>query len=93
MNTLNFAVVSFFNRFNGYGYLIPSDGGPDVFFAYNEIRNARYLTRGQKVSYVIKPSTRKPGTVVAGDVTPIEDTPISNAPTLNAADATEGDVQ
>ncbi len=48
MNTLNFAVVSFFNRFNGYGYLIPSDGGPDVFFAYNEIRNARYLTRGRK---------------------------------------------
>ena len=46
-------IVKWFNNAKGYGFILPEDGGQDVFAHYSEIRMDGYRTLkpGQAVSY------------------------------------------
>ena len=43
--------VKFFNRTKGFGFIIPDDGGTDVFVHMSAVKNADYLVEGDKVMY------------------------------------------
>lgn len=52
--------VKFFNNEKGYGFIVPDDGGADVFVHYSNIEGAgfRTLTEGQKVEFEIGPGRK-----------------------------------
>jgi CspA family cold shock protein len=47
--------ILFFDRFKGYGFIIPASGGEDLFFHYSQIvvQGPKRLDKGQTVSYEI----------------------------------------
>ena len=47
--------VKFFNSQKGFGFIQPTDGGPDVFVHVSAVERAgmRSLIEGQKVSYEV----------------------------------------
>lgn len=47
--------VKFFNTQKGFGFIAPSDGGPDVFVHVTAVESAgmRTLNEGQKVNYEV----------------------------------------
>jgi CspA family cold shock protein len=48
--------VKFFNHSRGYGFIEPSDGGPDVFVHVTAVERAGMtsLTEGQKVTFDVE---------------------------------------
>jgi len=52
--------VKFFNHNRGFGFIQPTDGGPDVFVHATAVESAGMpaLTEGQKLSYEVKADER-----------------------------------
>ena len=52
--------VKFYDRGRGYGFILPDDGGKDVFVHATALERAgmRGLVEGQKVSFDIEPDRR-----------------------------------
>ena len=52
---MNTGIVKWFNEKKGYGFIIPDDGGDDLFVHHSEIKagNGTSLDEGQKVEYEI----------------------------------------
>lgn len=51
----------------GFGFIEPVDGGPDLFFHANDVKNSRRRDlAGQRVTYVLVPG--RDGKPAAGDV-------------------------
>lgn len=55
------ATVKFYSESKGYGFLLPDDGGADVFLHITEVKRAKIggLIEGAKVSYDL--ADGKPG--------------------------------
>lgn len=53
---MNTGTVKWFNDAKGYGFIAPSDGGPDVFVHFTAIQGGgfRSLAEGQKVRYDVR---------------------------------------
>ena len=47
--------VKWFNRSKGFGFIVPDDGGADLFVHHSEIKTEGYasLEEGQKVEYEV----------------------------------------
>ncbi|MGC8468775.1 MAG: cold-shock protein [Acetobacteraceae bacterium] len=62
--------VKWFNTTKGYGFIVPQDGGKDVFVHITAVQAAglRGLDDGQKVSYEI---TNERGKVAATNLKPL----------------------
>ena len=52
--------VKFFNHNRGFGFIEPTDGGPDVFVHATAVESAGMpaLTEGQKLNYEVKADER-----------------------------------
>jgi CspA family cold shock protein len=52
--------VKFFNHSRGFGFIEPTDGGPDVFVHATAVERAGLpaLTEGQKLSYEVEADER-----------------------------------
>lgn len=52
---MNTGTVKWFNNAKGYGFIIPNDGGEDVFVHFSSIEGEGYktLTEGQRVEFEI----------------------------------------
>ncbi len=52
--------VKFFNHTRGFGFIEPSDGGPDVFVHISAVQRAGIpeLTEGQKLNYEVEADQR-----------------------------------
>ena len=48
--------VKFFNKFKGFGFITPDDGGKDVFVHQNALTDE--ITEGDKVSYDVEESPK-----------------------------------
>ena len=62
-------VVKWFNSDKGFGFIQPTDGGPDVFVHISAVERAglRGLNEGQKVSFELVPDKRT-GKTSAGNL-------------------------
>ncbi len=60
--------VKWFNESKGWGFIVPEDGGDDVFVHYSAIQEDGFKTlkEGQKVNYELK--LGKNGKYQAGEV-------------------------
>ena len=60
--------VKFFNSQKGFGFIQPTDGGPDVFVHVSAVERAgmRGLVEGQKISYEVVTTDR--GRTAAGNL-------------------------
>ena len=54
--------VKWFNATKGFGFIVPQDGGKDVFVHYSAIQGSgfRKLAEGDKVSFEIKEGAKGP---------------------------------
>ena len=59
--------VKFFNHNRGFGFIEPTDGGPDVFVHATAVEAAGMpaLAEGQKLSYEVKTDERSGKTAAA----------------------------
>ncbi len=55
--------VKWFNDAKGFGFIVPEDGGPDVFVHFSEIRSQagrKTLTDGQRVDFEVGTGAKGP---------------------------------
>ena len=45
--------IKFFNANKGFGFIIPDDGGADMFFHVSELREGDEITEGVTVQYEV----------------------------------------
>lgn len=52
--------VKRFNKIKGYGFIVPDDGGNEVFVHFSQIQIAGYkeLKEGQRISYELEKGER-----------------------------------
>ena len=57
--------VKWFNPTKGYGFIIPNDGGGDVFVHMTDVKKSGLssLNEGQALSFVVQPDQRSGKTV------------------------------
>ncbi len=62
-------IVKFFNHDRGFGFIQPSNGGPDVFVHVSAVERAGLpaLKEGQKISYEVE-TDRRSGKAAAGNL-------------------------
>jgi len=55
-------VVKWFNAEKGFGFIVPDDGGKDLFAHYSEIRSEGYKTLqdNQRVSFEVEQGQKGP---------------------------------
>lgn len=55
-------IVKWFNASKGFGFIVPDDGGDDLFVHYSEIKASGYasLDEGQKVEFEIGEGKKGP---------------------------------
>jgi len=55
-------VVKWFNAEKGFGFIVPDDGGKDLFAHYSEIRSEGYKTLqdNQRVSFEVEEGQKGP---------------------------------
>ncbi len=55
-------VVKWFNAEKGFGFIVPDDGGKDLFAHYSEIRSEGYktLAENQRVSFDVEEGQKGP---------------------------------
>ncbi len=68
-------IVKFFNSDKGYGFIMPDDGGRDIFVHVTAVSRAGLdtLNQGQKVEFEIEPDKKGKGPkavniIILGDV-------------------------
>ena len=57
-----FGIVKWFNNEKGFGFIMPEDGGKDLFAHHSEIQGAGYksLDENQRVSFVVGSGQKGP---------------------------------
>ena len=55
-------IVKWFNSSKGFGFIVPDDGGEDLFVHHSEIKSDGYanLDEGQKVEFVVGQGKKGP---------------------------------
>ena len=55
-------IVKWFNASKGFGFIVPDDGGEDLFVHHSEIKTEGYasLDEGQKVEYEVGEGKKGP---------------------------------
>ena len=59
---MNTGTVKFFNESKGFGFIVPDDGGKDVFVHINNL-NGVSIAEGDKVSYDVEEGRKGPNAV------------------------------
>ena len=52
--------VKWFDTRQGYGYIIPDEGGPDVFVHHNEVKCEPPIDEGDRLQYDVRTSPKGP---------------------------------
>lgn len=55
--------VKFFNEAKGYGFIVPEDGGPDIFVHVSAVQRSGLATldNGARVDFTLEPDKRGKG--------------------------------
>lgn len=61
-------VVKHYNDQKGYGFIVPDDGGPDVFMHVTNLVSTADIMKGDRVTYELEPPRRQPGKMSATKV-------------------------
>ena len=61
-NTVQTGIVKWFNASKGFGFIVPDEGGDDLFVHHSEIKTTGYATldEGQRVDFEIGEGKKGP---------------------------------